>query len=152
MATGLLHLHSMLRWVLLILLVITIFNAYTARKKNRAFSATDRKLSLFTMVSAHLQLVIGLMLYMVSPFMQGVRAIEGSMMADPLKRFWQMEHILVMVIGIVLITIGHIKAKKAASEDSRFKLQFTFFLIALVLIISRIPWPVTEMGVGRGWF
>ena len=84
--------------------------------------------------------------------MQGVRAIEGSMMADPLKRFWQMEHILVMVIGIVLITIGHIKAKKAASEDSRFKLQFTFFLIALVLIISRIPWPVTEMGVGRGWF
>jgi hypothetical protein len=57
-----------------------------------------------------------------------------------------------MLIGIALITIGHIKAKKASTDSAKFQSIFIFFLIGLVLIVSRIPWPFMEVGQGKGWF
>ncbi|MFN5323509.1 MAG: cytochrome B [Bacteroidota bacterium] len=151
MYTGFLHLHSLLRWVLLILLLVMIYRAFTGKRSGRVFDATDRKLSLFTMISAHLQLVIGLMLYMMNGTVSAALANMGEAMKDPLLRFWAVEHLLTMIIGIVLITLGHILAKKATSDAVKFQKIFVFYLIGLILILSRIPWPFMEVGQGRGW-
>ena len=151
MYTGLLHLHSLLRWVLLILLFVMIYRAFTGRSSGRTFTDQDRKLSLFTMISAHLQLVLGFAMYFMNDTISMALSDMAATMKDGGLRFLAVEHVLTMVIGIVLITIGHIKAKKATTDHSKFTAILVFYLIGLILIVSRIPWPFMEVGHGRGW-
>lgn len=145
MYTGLLHAHSGLRWVALILLIYSIINAYQ-KKSSGVFTEKDRKLSVFTLMSIHIQTVLGIVLYFVSP---KVNHAPGFM-KDSVLRFFAVEHLLLMIIAVVLITMGHSKAKKAEDDSKKFKLIFTFFLIGLLLIIAAIPWPFRDLG--GAWF
>ncbi len=144
MYTGLLHAHSGLRWIVLILLLVAIFNAFS-KKKSGVYTEGDRKLALFTMISTHTQLLIGLVLYFLSPWVD-----FGDMMKDSITRFYTMEHTLMMVIAIVLITIGHSKSKKAADGAAKFKAISVFYLIALLIILAAIPWPFRDLA--GHWF
>ncbi|MFN8154759.1 MAG: cytochrome b [Bacteroidia bacterium] len=152
MYIGLLHFHSLLRWVLLLLLITVVIKALQGRSGGKTFGPGDKKLSLFTLISAHLQLVMGLFLYMISPTVQQALANMGATMKDSINRFWAVEHISMMILSIALLTIGHIKAKKAASDQDKFKAQALYFTIALLLILISIPWPFREVGAGRNWF
>jgi NADH:ubiquinone oxidoreductase subunit 2 (subunit N) len=136
--------HSGLRWVVLGLLVYAIFNAL--RKKD-FYAKSDRMLNMFAMVSLHIQLVIGLILYFTS---EKVKFVDGWM-GDSIRRFYGMEHILLMVIAIVLVTIGHAKAKRATESAKKHKTILIFYAIGLILIIASIPWPFRNLGV-EGWF
>ncbi|MEL6653039.1 MAG: cytochrome B [Bacteroidota bacterium] len=144
MYTGLVHLHSGLRWIVLILLLIAIVNAALKMNGSQEFTNKDRRWNLFGMVGTHLQLVIGLVLYFISP---KVAFVEGFMKDEQL-RFFAVEHISVMIIGIILITIGYSRAKRLTDSRAKFKTSFWFYLIGLVVILSRIPWPGTY---GAGW-
>jgi len=139
----LVHTHSGLRWVVLGLFVYAIFNAL--RKKN-TYEKSDRLLNMFTMVSLHIQLVIGLVLYFTS---SKVSFVEGWMKSD-LLRFYGMEHILLMIIAIVLVTIGHAKVKRALDVTKKHKTIVLFYSIGLLLILASIPWPFRNLGAG--WF
>lgn len=152
MYIGLLHFHSLLRWVLLLLLITVVIKALQGRKGGKTFGPGDKKLSLFTLISAHLQLLTGGLLYVVSPTVQQALANMGAAMKDGIQRFWAVEHILMMVISIGLLTVGHIKAKKAEGDQEKYKTQALYFTIALLLILISIPWPFREVGAGRGWF
>ena len=143
MNTGLLHLHNLLRWVILITLILSIAKLLT--KQNAL------KTSKILLISAHTTLVLGLYQYFFGPVgFQLISQAAGGMkevMKDAAGRFWAVEHILSMVIAIVLITIGHIKYKKGGKPST----TSTFYLIALLLILSAIPWPF-RAGIGRPWF
>ena len=135
--------HSGLRWIALGLLIYAIFNAL--RKKD-FYAKSDRMLNMFAMVSLHIQLVIGLILYFTS---SKVSFVEGWM-KNQLLRFYGMEHILLMIIAIVLVTIGHAKAKRASEPSKKHKTILLFYAIGLILIIASIPWPFRQLGAG--WF
>lgn len=152
MFIGLLHFHSLLRWVLLILLLTIVIKALKGRKGGLSFSAGDKKLSLFCMITAHLQLVLGGFLYVVSPTVQNAISNMGAAMKDANARFWAVEHISLMIIAIAFLTYGHIKCKKVAGDQEKFKTQALYFTLGLVLILVSIPWPFREVGLGRGWF
>lgn len=145
MYNGLLHAHSGLRWVVLILLIAAIFNAFS-KKKSGAWTAKDKKITLFAMVFTHIQLVLGLVLYFIS---DKVQFVEGFM-KNPVYRFYAIEHISLMLIAIALITVGYSKAKRAASDAKKFSSVATFYLIGLILILASIPWPFRNLGAG--WF
>lgn len=140
MYTGLLHLHSVLRWAVLAVLLIVIVKSFIGWFGNKDYSKGDRKLSVVAVSATHLQILIGLILYFVSPVV--MRAMEdfGAAMKNAELRYWAMEHILVMLIAAVLITIGSAKAKRAADSVGKFKTQAIWFTITLILILSRIPW------------
>ena len=135
--------HSGLRWEVLGLLVYAIFNAL--RKKD-FYAKSDRLVNMFAMVSLHIQLVIGLILYFTSV---KVSFVEGWM-KNQLLRFYGMEHILLMIIAIVLVTIGHAKSKRASEPSKKHKTILLFYAIGLILIIASIPWPFRQLGAG--WF
>lgn len=149
MLTGLLHTHSLLRYILLALLLIAIVKSISGWMGKKAYTPVDRKLTLFTMVSAHLQLVVGLILYFVSPAVNVGLSNMGAAMKDSTLRFWSVEHIAMMLIAIVLITLGNILSKKAGSDEAKHKRVFIFFLLALIVIFLAIPWPWS--AVARGW-
>lgn len=137
--------HSGLRWVVLILLIAAIYNAFS-KKNGGTWGAKDKKITLFAMVFTHIQLLAGLALYFTS---EKVQFVEGFM-KNPVYRFYGVEHILLMLIAIALITVGYSKAKRAASDAKKFGAVATFYLIGLILILASIPWPFRNLGAG--WF
>lgn len=142
----LVHTHSGLRWVVLLLLLAAIFNALTKMGGKASYTNTDKRLSLFTLIFCHLQLVIGFILYFISP-----RVVSfGAAMGDKVLRFFAVEHLSMMIIAIVLITIGYSSAKRKSSDAGKFKTTFWFYLLGLLAILAGIPWPF--MGYGTGWY
>ena len=147
MYEGLKHAHSGIRWIFLALIIYAVVNAFIKWRNGSAYTESDRKASLFTFIFTHIQLLIGLVLYFISP---KVQSMSGAVMKDPIARFFTVEHITMMLLGIIVITIGYSKAKKAADSTQKFKTTFIFFLIGLLLILSRIPWPFQQYGAS--WF
>ncbi|MCB9299329.1 MAG: cytochrome B [Lewinellaceae bacterium] len=143
MYEGLKHAHSGLRWVVLILLILAITGAYRSWKGGAAGS----KMPLYAMISVHVQLLLGLGLYFISPY---VKFTEGFM-KDPVLRFYSVEHLSLMLLAILTITIGYSRAKRKPTDAARGRTTFMYYAIALVLILLAIPWPFRQ-GLGAGWF
>jgi hypothetical protein len=146
MLTALQHTHSGFRWIVLILLVSAAFKALMKWRSNAPFTEGDRKLNLFTMIAAHVQLLVGLVLYFISDKVD----FSGEAMKVPITRFFTAEHSVMMLLAIVLITLGYSKSKKATEDASKLKTAFTYFFIALMVLLAGIPWPFR--GFGSGWF
>jgi uncharacterized membrane protein len=128
------HLHSGFRYVVLVLIVAAALGALIGLISKKPYSEGNRKLNLFALISAHTQLLIGIILYFVSPFVK----FNSTTMKDPITRFFTVEHWVMMVIAIVLITVGHSKSKKATSPEAKHKAIFIFYLLALVIISAGI--------------
>lgn len=148
MYTGVNHLHSGLRYAVLIMLIITVVKAYSSYSKSESFGNRDDKRSLFTMIVVHIQLLLGLYLYMVSPAVQGALAQMPEAMSDKMMRFVAVEHITGMLIAIALITIGRISLKKKTSDSAKHKAIWLYYGLGLLLILISIPWPFRSLGYG----
>jgi hypothetical protein len=105
----------------------------------REFSEKDRKIAMIAFIICHIQLLVGLILYVVSPL--GLELLTGGgAMSDPVARLTALEHPLINIIAIVLISIGYIRAKKMTVSRSKFRSIYMMYAIGLLLILSRIPW------------
>ena len=131
-------------WAYLVLLVVAIatFNALAGFFSKREYAPKDFRISLFALIVTHLQFLIGLTLYFVSPL--GLQNITnngmGEIMKNSLFRLYAVEHPLVMILTVVFITIGYSKHKKKLTSTPKFKTLMIFYTIALVFLLSRIPW------------
>lgn len=153
MDTGLLHLHSVLRWVVLILLLLSIYKAYTGWQSKKAFSNGDRKTWLFTLISSHLILLVGLYQLALGRFgiFKYTLPAGESVMKNRFLRFYWIEHPVAMILAVIFITAGYQMAKKQVSDEVKYRKAFTFFLLALLLILAAIPWPF-RTDIGRPLF
>jgi hypothetical protein len=129
-------LHSGWAYLALLLLLIAVFNAILGFTSKKEFTSRDRKIALFALIGTHTQLLIGLILYFVSPL--GKAAL--GQMSNAALRLTSLEHPLVNLIAIVLITIGWSKHKKLINSEAKFKTFAIFYSLGLLLILSRIPW------------
>lgn len=144
MYQGLLHLHNVLRWVILILVVVALYRHLAGMgNPNKPYSNKDKKIDLFLMISVHVQLLIGLYQWFFGQW--GLKLISnagmGAVMKDPVFRFWSVEHIAGMLIATILITIGRGVSKKPIPDVQKHKKIFWYFIIALFFILASIPWP-----------
>lgn len=136
----LLHAHSGLRYVVLGLLIAAIFTAYSNWQKG---SQADSKLYLFTLIATHTQLLIGLVLYFMSS------KVNFDLISEKVFRFYSIEHVFMMLIAIVLITVGRVRSKKLSGADKHRTVLY-FYALALIIILVAIPWPFRNLG--SGWF
>lgn len=134
MYDSLFTIHSSLRYIVLLLLLVVIVKSLLGWLNKSQFTGTDNKLALFLLISAHIQLLVGLALYFTSPFVQ----FNASTMKDKLTRYWSVEHISMMIIAIVLITIAKSSLKRLTTDESKFKRLFIFNTIALIVIVVAI--------------
>jgi NADH:ubiquinone oxidoreductase subunit 2 (subunit N) len=130
--------HSGWAYIALLLLVLAVINSVIGMNSKKEFTAKDRKIALFGLIATHIQLVVGFILYFVSPL--GLASF--GQMAESDIRIPSMEHPLVNIIAIVLITIGWSKHKKATTNEAKFKSIAIFYGLGLLLILSRIPWKL----------
>lgn len=142
MYTGFKHLHSTLAYVLLAGLLISILYVLFAYLQNKGY---NRKMALLGLICAHLQFVVGLVIYFISPL--GIKAASGEAMKISTSRLYFLEHPLMMLVAIVLITVGYSRAKRLTVAKKQNGTVLAFYLIALILILSRIPWQVWPPGL-----
>lgn len=144
MYSGLVHAHSGLRWVALLLLVAAVVVAIGKWQGRSGYTDGNRKLYLFTLIAVHTQLLIGLILYFISP------KVNFNLLSDKLYRFYTVEHTAGMLIAIILVTIGYSRSKRATDAVTKQRLVGIFYGIGLLLILSSIPWPFRHLGAG--WY
>ncbi len=135
MNTGLSHLHHYLPYVLFFLMALVILKSIKGMVKGEAHLEGDKKLGLFAMITAHLQFTIGLVLYFISPRVMGM----GEAMGNATSRLYALEHPLMMLIAVVLLTVVRSKTK-ATTDTSAHKTTLVFFTISFAVILSRLPW------------
>lgn len=132
----LLKFHSGLRYIVLLLIWLAIVQAFVGWFGKRNYSEGNRKLNLFAMISAHVQLLIGLILYFFSPFVK--LDDMATTMKDAATRYWTVEHSVMMIFALVLITIGHARSKKAGEGAAKHRLIAIFYTLALLVILVAI--------------
>ncbi|WP_347373454.1 hypothetical protein [Aequorivita sp. Q41] len=142
MYTTIQFIHSYWAYLVLLIVVLATINALAGLFSKKEYGAKDFRISLFALIVTHIQLLIGLVLYFVSPL--GVQNITtngmGVVMKDATARLYAVEHPMVMILTVVFITIGYSKHKKKLLSHGKFKTLAIFYTIALVLMLSRIPW------------
>jgi hypothetical protein len=137
------YVHIALFVLVFVLGINVIVRALRGRSSNALFTEADRKAGLFFMISLHTQLLIGLALYFfLSPITAAAFADFGAAMKDSQTRLIAVEHISVNIIAVVLATVNNAKNKKAIADAAKHKNALIFTLVALLLILSRIPWKL----------
>jgi uncharacterized BrkB/YihY/UPF0761 family membrane protein len=136
------YLHSYWAYLVVLVVVFATLNALFGFFSKKEYSYKDFRLSLFALIVTHLQFLIGLILFFVSPL--GLQSIlnngMGVVMKDSTLRLYAIEHPTVMLLTVVFITIGYSKHKKKRTSHPKFKMLALFYTIALALLLSRIPW------------
>lgn len=133
--------HSGWAYLVLLLLVVAVINSLGGFSANRTFTTKDKKIALFALIATHIQLLLAMFLYFLSPYYNTMKEIGmGEVMKNSELRLYIIEHPLINIISIVLITMGFSKHKNAATDKAKFKSIWLMYVIALVLILSRIPW------------
>lgn len=139
MHPALLHTHNAMRWVILVAGVFTLLKAFQGLKGDRDYAAA-RRAGVILMASLHLQLILGLLLFVVSPFIQLAMGDMAATMKDSGTRFFVAEHPVLMVIAVIVATIGSIVSKNAPNDAAKHRKLLVFTVVTFVLLLGGIPW------------
>ena len=140
----LLSFHSMFRWLVVLSLTISIIRAFRGFNGPRPFGRLDNAIRHWTATIAHIQLMIGILLYTQSPVVSYYFKTDTPVNSEAF--FFSILHMLLMSLAIVVITIGSAKAKRKKGAYLKFKTMFFWFLIALTLIFVAVPWPFSPLA------
>lgn len=146
-----LALHSLFRWLVLIVLLYVLYKAYSGWVSRKTFSTSDNSARVWTIILVHIEFLLGLWLYFISPAIAFFRSNFKEAVQQKDIRFFGMEHSIMMLVAVVLITIGSAKAKRKTSDTAKFKTLAIWFTIGLIIMLISIPWPFSPFA-GRPAF
>ena len=141
----LLALHSFTRWLVLSSLLFAIFFGYRGWLLDKPYHKFDNVVRYTTATIAHIQLVLGVWLYVISPIVSYFLHHFSVAVHERTIRFFGMEHIAMMLIGITIITIGSAKAKRKTTDREKFKTTAIWFTVGLIVILSSVPWSFSPL-------
>ena len=133
------YIHSYWAYIVLVILIFAVVNATIGFTQKKKFTDKDLRIGLFTLIVAHIQLLIGLGWYFMSPWFKVLKDSSGEVM-DKATGLLVAEYPIMITLAIVLITIGWSKHKKKTTDIAKFKTVAIFYGIALLLILSETPW------------
>tara|TARA_B110000238_G_C16010494_1_gene388651 strand:- start:167 stop:601 length:435 start_codon:yes stop_codon:yes gene_type:complete len=131
--------HSYWAYLVLLILAVAIFNSFLGKILRRDFSTKDLRISLFGLIFSHIQLVIGLILYFVSPWFGKWSELGVGVMKNAETRLYLIEHPITNILAIVLITMGWSMHKRQSLSGKKFLRIGLFYTLGLVLLLSGIP-------------
>lgn len=145
MYSALLPFHSLFRWLVLFMLLLAICRACHGILSNRDFSKTDNAIRHWTATTLHIQLILGILLYSQSPFVQ-MYWTQSSAGQHRDFSFFGIIHITLMLIATILLTIGSALAKRQSSYKAQFTTMLIWFSLTLLIILIAIPWPFSPLS------
>ncbi|KAA5825686.1 hypothetical protein FPF71_07185 [Algibacter amylolyticus] len=142
----LLSIHSLIRWFVLAFLVYSIYRAFIGYSKNKSFSKVDNAFRHWTATMAHIQLMVGILLYTQSPIIKYFWKETKIGLQNLDLTFYGLIHIFLMLTSIVVLTIGSAKAKRKPTDKEKFKTMLLWYSIALLIIFIVIPWTFSPLS------
>jgi uncharacterized membrane protein YozB (DUF420 family) len=140
-------LHSLTRWLVIILGLAALFRAFSGWFGRKAWTAQDNRLGMYFTSVMDLQLLLGLLLYIfLSPFTQSAFGNFGAAMRDRILRFWSVEHITAMLVAVALVHVGRVLSRRAPVGVAKHRRAAIFFGIAMLMVFLAIPWPFLSYG------
>lgn len=127
---------------MLAIIVRSYFGWYFGRK----YTPFDVQLRMAATSIVHIQLVLGIILYFVSPLIQFFLTDPDNAMKDRQTRFFGMEHSLMMLMAVIIISAGSIKAKRSGTDKGKFKTTAVWFSAGFVIMLNMIPWVFSPMA------
>lgn len=146
MYSTLLTLHSLFRWLVLISLCYAVYRAYKGYSSRSDFSFLDNQVRHWTATIAHIQLTLGVLVYIKSPIIKHYFSDFKNLVDDWSLTFFGLVHFIFMIGAIVLITIGSAKAKRKKTAREKFRTMLVTYSIALIIIFIAIPWPFSPLA------
>lgn len=138
--------HSWWAYLVLLVLLITVILSLVGFSSKKEYGPTEFRLALFTLIVSHIQLLIGIVLYVVG-VLQNAKYFSafsnmgmGDIMKDATFRLYLVEHPLMMLISVILVTVGYSRHKNKRLSHQKFKTLSIFYTLALIFMLSRIPW------------
>jgi len=141
-------LHSILRWVIVLAGLYAIIRAITGLSFKRGYMGVDDRAGLWFTIAMDLQVLLGIILY----FFKFPGMNIGAAMADPVQRFFAVEHVSLMLVAVIVAHVARSMAKKASKPADKHRRILIGFALALLIVLAAIPWPFLPAGAGRGWF
>ena len=120
----LLQAHSGWRWVVLILVIIVTAKALFGWLTKQDWSRLDTNLLLYARIAVYIQVVLGVILYIM---VQGWTHMRFTG-----------EHVIVALLAVGAIEFGAGRAKRKKKAIDIYKFVFIGFVIALILIFVAI--------------
>ena len=145
-----LFLHSITRWFVLVSLLYSIYRGLKGWSGTIPFTKRDNTIRHVTATIAHVQLILGICLYSISPLIRYFWSNYKEAVHEREIRFFGMEHSLMMLVAITIITIGSILAKRKKTDKEKFRTMAIWYGLGLLVILISIPWPFSAM-VSRPW-
>ena len=142
MYSGLFHTHSLLRYFILAALIVVIVKAVISLMNKQPYTKADNRIGLYLFIFTHMQLLIGLILYFISPQVK----FGSATMSDKLTRYWTVEHLTAMIIAVVLITLARTSIKRMTDDSAKHRRTLIYNAMALAIIVGTI------LMSGRGLF
>lgn len=138
--------HSIMRWLVLASIVYAIYRAYRGYSSNAQFSKTDNAVRHWTATIAHIQLLIGIILYTQSPIIKYFWQNFNEAIQNLDLVFFGLLHLILMLTAIILITIGSALSKRKTTDNDKFKTMLVWFSVSLIIIFIAIPWPFSPLA------
>lgn len=133
-------LHNLLRWVVLLGGVSALVLMLAGLASRSAWTGRERGVGAAFAGSLHLQVLVGLLLYVISPIVRGGWRDLGTAMGNDATRFFLVEHLAVMILAAGAAQVGLSLARRAATDRARYVRALAGFGIAMLLILYGIPW------------
>jgi hypothetical protein len=138
--------HSYLRWVVILAGLLAVGRAVSGSSGRKPWTPADDRAGFWFVTAIDLQMLLGIFLYgFLSPFTRQAFGDFGAAMQDPTQRFWAVEHIAGMLIGLALVHVGRARTRRTDSLR-RHKVAAIFFGLALAAILASVPWPGMPAG------
>jgi len=131
-------LHSYWAYLVLLVVVLATINSIIGMLTKKEFGAKDFRIALFALIVTHIQLLIGIVLYVFANNFGDVEMLE--IMKNATLRLKNIEHPLLMVVAIALLTIGYSKHKNKRTSSAKFKTLAIPYTLALIAMLAIIPW------------
>ena len=145
-----LHAHSGFRFLIVLFLLAAIIKSLAGWLGKKPYGKSDNLIAILLLSATHLQVIVGIVVFALSDMVKSGLGDMAATMKNSELRFWTIEHVVVMLLVVVLITLGRVKSKKAATDELKHKKGAIFYLIAFVLLL----WGgvIKPYAFGRGWF
>jgi hypothetical protein len=140
MYIGLLHLHNFGRWLVLVAAVVAIVIAVLGLVRGAPWGRGAKLSGLAYLIMMDTQLLIGLVLYGLSPLVRAAMGDVSLAMADTQLRFFLVEHFLLMVVAVALVHVGYALSKRASTAKAAYTRASVFYTLGLVAVLAGIPW------------
>lgn len=135
-----LSIHNAWRWVVVLIIVIAIVQFLMGWLQKQSWTPAARRTLLLYTTALDIQLLLGLLLFFISPLTTSAFSNFGEAMRNSGQRFFLVEHTVMMLIAVIVAHVTSVITRKQATDAGKFRVAAIGAIVATIAILVGMPW------------